>query len=193
MHAAEDFTVPCQPRVLALLMRELVADVANMRRVNQLFGADPVLAGLLLQSANSRALHMTGQVRSIPQAIMLLGERQLRVLLKKAQTDTATRPLARIDMQQFARNSQMCAKLARSFASWTSVDGSTIYMAALLHRVGYLMLHQTQYDRVAMLDKSAGIWDPRRPRLEMKYWGYSANSITAALLCGFNRSMQHTR
>ena len=186
MYVAEELVLPCQPRVLALLMRELLTDAPNMRRLNQLFGCDPALAAQLMESANASAFQMSGQVRGIPQAIMLMGERQLRGLLKKAQTGLATRPIAGLDMAQLARISHTTAKLARSLAGLTGLDGGASYIAALLHGMGQVFLHQTQAERTAVLDREVSIWDPRRPRLEQKHWGYSANSTTAALLRQWN-------
>ena len=186
MHVAEELSLPCQPRVLALLMRELLGDVPNMRRVNQLFGADPVLAAQLMECANSSAFQMTGQVRGIAAAIVLLGARQLKGLLKKAQLGLTVRHNAGLDMAQFARVSQETAKLARNLAGLTGLDSSTAYMAALLHALGQIILHQTQPERVALLNQETTIWDPRRTRLEARCWGYSANSTTAALLRRWN-------
>lgn len=186
MHVAKELSLPCQPRVLALLMRELLGDVPNMRRVNQLFGGDPVLAAQLMQCANSSAFQMAGQVRGIAPAIVLLGARQFKGLLKKAELGLTVRTNAGIDMAQFARISHATAKLARNLAGLTGLDGSAAYMAALLHALGQIILHQTQPERVAVLNQEASIWDPRRPRLEAKHWGYSANSTTAALLRSWN-------
>lgn len=182
MQAAPELSLPCQPRILALLMRELISEAPHMRRVNQLFGCDPVLAAQLMECANSSAYRMAAQVRGIPQALTLLGERQLRALLKKAQAGMVARPIAGIDMGQFARVSQDCAKLARSLAGRVRLDGSVAYIAGLLHGMGQLVLHQTQPERVAALAAEAGLWDPRRPRVEVRHWGYSAHHTTAILL-----------
>jgi len=48
--------------------------------------------------------------------------------------------------------------------------------------MGQLVLHQTQPERVAALAAEAGLWDPRRPRVEVRHWGYSAHHTTAILL-----------
>lgn len=184
--SVHELALPCQPRVLALLMRELLVELPNMRRVNQLFGGDPVLAAQLMVCANAHAYQMQGLVRGIPQAITLLGDRQLRALLKKAQSGVVSRAAQGIDMVGFTRISHACAKLARSLASLSGLDASAAYMAALLHGMGHLLLHQSPVQGLAAIDKEAGMWDPRRPRLELRTWGYSANSATAALLRQWN-------
>lgn len=186
MHIAEEIILPCQPRILALLMRELLSNVPHMRRVNQLFGCDPILAAQLMETANASPHQMQGLVRGIPQAITLLGDRQLRALLKKAQLGVTLRAKAGMDMAQFATTSQACAKLTRSLAGLTGLDASAAYVSALLHGMGQVFLHQTQPERTAALNQEMGIWDPRRPRLEVRHWGYSANSTTAALLRQWN-------
>lgn len=182
MHVAEDLLLPCQPRVLALLMREMVSEEPNMRRLNQLFGCDPVLASLLLECANSPTLQMSGTIRGIPQALVLLSDRQLRALLKKAQAGIATRLAAGMEMAEFARFSHACAKQARSLSAMVKLDGSLAYTAGLLHGMGQVILHHTQAQRVEPLNQKMGVLDPQRPKLEMQHWGYSANSTTAALL-----------
>lgn len=182
MSIAEEFAAPCQPRVLALLMRELLIPVPNLRRINQLFACDPVLAAQLMARANSPAFQMVGAVRGLPQAITLLGERQLRAVLKTAQASVAARTGAAMDWVLFNRLSHACAQQARSLAGWCGLDTSACYMAALLHGVGQIALHQSQPEAVAFISKAIAVWDPRRPRWEMRHWGYSACHTSAALL-----------
>ena len=182
MPAVDELSLPCQPRVLALLMRELLSDAPHLRRVNQLFGGDPILAAHLMACANAQSYQMPAGVRGIPQAITLLGERQLRALLQKAQAGLASRGTAGVDMAQFTRLSLDSAKLARTLAVLSGLDASAAYVAALLHGIGQILLHQSQAPGVAALDQEMAIWDPRRPRLELRTWGYSASTRTAALL-----------
>lgn len=186
MHVVDEISLPCQPRVLALLMRELLGTAPHMRRVNQLFSGDPVLAAQLMECANSSAFQMQGAVRGIPQAITLLGDRQLRALLKKAQEGIVARGMAGLDIGMFARQSHATAKLARNLASLCGLEASTAYVAGLLHAMGQILLHQTQAAGLAAINQETSIWDPRRPRLEARHWGYSANSTTAALLRQWN-------
>lgn len=183
MHIAlvEDIALPCQPRVVALLMSELLVDVPNLRRLNQLFGSDPALAAQLLATANAPAYQMAGAVHGIPQAITLLGVVQLRQLLRRAQKGMGVRALPGVVLEDFWRHSLMAAKLARRLACAVHMDGSAAYALGLLHAVGQLVLHQTDGD-VLLLDAQMGIWDPRRSRLEERHWGHCATHTTAQML-----------
>lgn len=182
MQIAEELLLPCQPRVFALLMRELLSDMPNLRRVSQLFSADPVLAGLLLECANAPAQQMVGQVRGIPQAVTLLGVRQLRSILKKAQSGLAVRPSAGFDLAQFAQVSVASAKLARSLAAMARLDASMAYMAGLVHGLGQLVWCLQKTEQMQALQAEVALWDPRRPKAEQRHMGYSANHTSALLL-----------
>lgn len=179
---AEELALPCQPRVVALLMSELLGEIPNLRRINQLFGSDPVLAGRLLALANSPAYQMVGMVRGIPQAITLLGVAQLRLLARRALKGMAVRAVPGMDLTEFWRCSLMTAKLARSLAGMVHMDGSAAYAAGLLHGLGQVLLHCTQPAQTAPLDRVMGVWDPRRSRMEERHWGYCATQTSAALL-----------
>ena len=48
---AQPVALPSLPRTVALLMSELAHEEPSLRRLNQLFGTDPALAGRLLEGA----------------------------------------------------------------------------------------------------------------------------------------------
>ena len=183
MQIAEEIALPCQPRVYALLMRELITEAPNLRRLNQLFGADPVMAAWLLECANHPAQQMGGAIRGISQAVTLLGVRHLRQVLKKAQAGLALR--VPLDVGQWAQVSVASAKLARNLAGMLCLDTNVAYTAGLLHGLGYLLpasvgVNTLWADDAAL--SAMGMWDPRRARLERKCWGESADQRSAALL-----------
>ena len=182
MDVAEVLPLPAQPRVLALLLREMSAGKPNVRSLNQLFGADPVLTALLLAAANGAAPQLRGQVRCVAQALVVLPYEKVQQLVQQALATVARRAKLDFDMSEFARFSVACAKLARSLAGLAGLEGSAIHTAALLHGVGQLVLHQAQTQGLRDLTAQVGVWDPRRPKWEARTWGYSANNTTAALL-----------
>lgn len=182
MHIPEKISLPCQPRVVALLLNELpeqAGHIPNLRRLNQLFGADPVLAAWLLGHANSGVYQLSGSITSIAQAVALLGVSQLRILVRKAQTSLTGRVQG---MEQLNTLSQTSARLARSLANLLALDAGTAHAAALLHGLGHLVLHQTQPQHMQRLANKLPVWDPRRAQLEEQELGYTANQTGAILL-----------
>jgi HD-like signal output (HDOD) protein len=182
MHTPEKISLPCQPRVVALLLNELpeqAGHVPNLRRLTQLFGADPVLAAWLLSHANSGVYQLSGSITSVAQAVALLGVPQLRSLVRKAQTSLTGRVQG---MEQLATISQASARLARSLADLLALESGTVHAAALLHGLGHLVLHQTRPEQMQRLASRLPVWDPRRALLEQQTLGYTANQTGAALL-----------
>ncbi len=83
-----------------------------MRRVNQLFGGDPVLAAQLMQCANSSAFKWRGRCGGLRRRLCCSVRASSEGLLKKAELGLTVRATAGIDMAQFARISHATAKLA---------------------------------------------------------------------------------
>ena len=180
VHIPEKLPLPCQPRVVALLMNELRREAPSLRRVNQLFGSDPVLAAWLLAQANAGVYQLSGVVQSIPQAVALLGATQLRSLQKKAYGHIAQRA---VGMEQLGAFSSACARLARSLAQALSLDGGLVYAAGLLHSLGYLVVQHTPQPAQMLVERmELGPWDPLRPYWEEKNLGYTAAQAGACLL-----------
>ncbi|VUZ26601.1 Uncharacterised protein [uncultured Comamonas sp.] len=179
VHIPEKLPLPCQPRVVALLMNELRQEMPSLRRLNQLFGSDPVLAAWLLAQANAGVYQLSGVVQSIPQAVALLGVAQLRSLQKKAYGHIAQRVAG---LEQLGAFSSACARLARSLAQALSLDGGLAYAAGLLHGLGYLVVQHTPVPAETRAGGALAPWDPLRPHWEEKNLGYTAAQAGAHLL-----------
>ena len=182
MQTPEKNSLPCQPRVVALLLNELpeqAGHVPSLWRLNQLFAADPVLAAWLLGHANSGVYQLTGMITSVAQAIALLGVPQLRILVRKAQTSLTGRVQG---MDRLAALSQASARLARSLANLLALNAGTAHAAGLLHGLGQMALHQRQPQQMQRLTQMLPVWDPRRPLLEQQELGYMSNQTSAILL-----------
>jgi putative nucleotidyltransferase with HDIG domain len=103
-----------------------------------LAGADPVLAGNLIQAANSASYTWSGKVRTLQQAVMYLGEIRATHLL----ISVAMKPiLSVVGHQQIWEHSVEAASVARKLCASSDVfDPSTAYILGLLHDVGMLLL-----------------------------------------------------
>ena len=153
--------LPSLPRTVALLMNELAQREPSLRRLNLLFGSDPVLAARLLELANAPAHQLTRQVAGISEALVLLGSAPLQTLVSSATLGTAARAVQGINLQQFWRYSLHTAKLARSLAGVVFQNPTAAYTAGLLHGLGELLM--------------------RRGKIEQRILGYSYSHVSAAL------------
>ncbi|WP_311221117.1 MULTISPECIES: HDOD domain-containing protein [unclassified Acidovorax] len=173
--------LPSLPKAVALLMTELASAEPDLRRVNQLFGTDPAMAARLLQEANSPAFGAQGQVAGIPEALALLGLRQLRTLVASAPLGTTSRSVPGVNLQQFWRYSLRTAKLARSLAGLVHQSPLAAYTAGLLHGVGELALHLADPERAQSINTLIAPLELRRARLEQRLMGYSYAHISAGM------------
>ena len=173
--------LPSLPRTVALLMNELAQREPSLRRLNLLFGSDPVLAARLLELANAPAHQLTRQVAGISEALVLLGSAPLQTLVSSATLGTAARAVQGINLQQFWRYSLHTAKLARSLAGMVFQNPTAAYTAGLLHGLGELLIHLGNPQKAQSMNTLVLPLDMRRGKIEQRILGYSYSHVSAAL------------
>ena len=173
--------LPSLPRTVALLMNELAQREPSLRRLNLLFGSDPVLAARLLELANAPAHQLTRQVAGISEALVLLGSAPLQTLVSSATLGTAARAVPGIHLQQFWRYSLHTAKLARSLAGVVFQNPTAAYTAGLLHGLGELLIHLGNPQKAQSMNTLVLPLDMRRGKIEQRILGYSYSHVSAAL------------
>ena len=173
--------LPSLPRTVALLMNELAQREPSLRRLNLLFGSDPVLAARLLELANAPAHQLTRQVAGISEALVLLGSAPLQTLVSSATLGTAARAVPGINLQQFWRYSLHTAKLARSLAGVVFQNPTAAYTAGLLHGLGELLIHLGNPQKAQSMNTLVLPLDMRRGKIEQRILGYSYTHVSAAL------------
>ena len=173
--------LPSLPRTVALLMNELTQREPSLRRLNLLFGSDPVLSARLLELANAPAHQLTRQVAGISEALVLLGSAPLQTLVSSATLGTAARAVQGINLQQFWRYSLHTAKLARSLAGVVFQNPTAAYTAGLLHGLGELLIHLGNPQKAQSMNTLVLPLDMRRGKIEQRILGYSYSHVSAAL------------
>lgn len=173
--------LPSLPRTVALLMNELAQREPSLRRLNLLFGSDPVLSARLLELANAPAHQLTRQVAGISEALVLLGSAPLQTLVSSATLGTAARAVPGINLQQFWRYSLHTAKLARSLAGVVFQNPTAAYTAGLLHGLGELLIHLGNPQKAQSMNTLVLPLDMRRGKIEQRILGYSYTHVSAAL------------
>ena len=174
--------LPSLPRTVALLMNELAQREPSLRRLNLLFGSDPVLAARLLELANAPAHQLTRQVAGISEALVLLGSAPLQTLVSSATLGTAARAVPGINLQQFWRYSLHTAKLARSLAGVVFQNPTAAYTAGLLHGLGELLIHLGNPQKAQSMNTLVLPLDMRRGKIEQRILGYSYSHLSVALV-----------
>ena len=142
------------PSAALELSRLLQDPEVGARQVSEVASTDPVLSGHLLRIANSAAFS-TGKIKSLQQAIALLGFNQLWILVNQMLTARSIQHINNLDsidirsLWRHAAATATCAKhLLLKLGYGGSSIGATVLTCALLHDVGKFFLmglktHQT--------------------------------------------------
>jgi len=173
--------LPCGPKLVALLASELAHEQPDLRKLSQLFSADPGLAMRLLQRANQGGPSSAGTVGSIAQALALLPAADLSPLVGEAAMARVPPALRGAALPQFWRYSLDVAKLARALASRVRQNQAAAYTAGLVHAVGEIAMYSAMPDAMEALDAQAGPCDLRRARLQQRSFGFTYADVGAGL------------
>ena len=141
--------LPVFPVCAAEVIRTASKGRVTAEQLIDVAGADQVLAGSLIQAANSASFTWSGNVRTLQQAVMYLGEVRATHLL----ISVAMKPiLGVVGHQKIWEHSLEAASVAQKLSSSSNMfDPSSAYILGLLHDVGELLL------RLAPSDASASI------------------------------------
>ncbi len=128
---------PVAMRLVQLLYREDV----NIRDVGEFISAEPVFSARVLQAANSPLFALQRQVRTISQAVVVIGlERVKGIALTRALGDFAAPALRNQALRACWQSSLAGAVLAEVLARPCGMDPGFAYTAGLLRDIGRLAL-----------------------------------------------------
>lgn len=129
---------------ICISLREVLADPEHSRKdVADVMRYDPALTARLLRIVNSAYYGLPYRVSSIPQALGILGEHELKnLVLVTSIVKMSSEADTRMDIHQFWKNSILAAVLARNLCS-PDLYGTReeYFLAGLLLNVGKLLLY----------------------------------------------------
>ncbi|MBS1169597.1 MAG: hypothetical protein H6R01_515 [Burkholderiaceae bacterium] len=132
--------VPRQPDVLPQLIVALHDQQTSTAQLAAKIGQDASLIAETIRDANSPAYHPTSRITSLDKAIMVLGNKGLRMTVAKAFLrpiiDTRAGPLARRASPLLWAQTEQCATACCMLAGAHRVDPFDAFLAGLLKNLG---------------------------------------------------------
>jgi HD-like signal output (HDOD) protein len=183
--------LPSPPDVAIKIRQALVGNHTNLEHVRRVVGADPVLVGRLIASANSAATLGTEPVSDVKSAILKLGLNfvysvamivSLRQVLD-TQVPGALRDRLKAEWRRAIRVATIAQVVARHL---TPLDAHKAHVAGLLHGIGrlYILRRAKEYPALlgsgGALDLVMGAWHHEVGAALAKHWGL-AEEICAAV------------
>ena len=134
--------VPSIPSAIAEAMRLANNPQASISAIESLIGKDQAVAGLLLKYANSSIYGAASRVSSIREAIVRMGQQELRSILYGLFMQA--RVFRNKQYEPFINalwiHTMGCAVLSRRIAGHLGLDEESAFLAGLLHDVGQAAL-----------------------------------------------------
>jgi len=136
--------MPAFPPVAARLLRVASDENAAVADVVYLLRSDPALSAEVIRYANSPLFSFAADIKTLDQAVPLLGVRKIRSLALASIGRTYIRAVLVMDeLRPYWRYSLACALLSEMLARFCAVAQDLAYSAGLLHDIGRLALMAT--------------------------------------------------
>ena len=151
--------LPVLPDILNNLDRMLSNPDVTVQQISELINADPVIAGRVLNMANS-AYYCAGRkiVSNIDLAVSRLGFKVIRALVYSAVLPDLFKEITELDHLQFWKHSMTVALLSRylieSEDGYKIEDADRAYLCGLMHDIGILVFYSILGDKYSELIQS---------------------------------------
>ncbi|MBI3902605.1 MAG: HDOD domain-containing protein [Nitrosomonadales bacterium] len=165
--------LPAMPVIAQKLLALQLDTDEGEREMLKLIGQDPQISAKLIGLANTPLFGASRKVSAVSDAAMLLGITRVKsVALGIAAMSTLTRPpIGRLDVQDLWLHSLAVALTARTIARAMPMRSrpldDQIFLAGLLHDIGYLVLTLLDVNRSDELHARVAA-TPDRPLLELE-------------------------
>lgn len=170
--------MPSLPDVAARVIAMAGDSEPNLKEINRLILSDPVLATEVLRLSNSALFALRGEVRSILQALAILGTERIKgVACTIALRSYAGNALQIPSLRRCWRHNLAAAVLCAEFAEWTLQDAGEAYTGAILHDIGRLGLIAIDPEKYVEILHTAFL--SRRPVMEVEREQYAMDHAEA--------------
>lgn len=191
--------LPCFPNVVVKIRDALRNPRASVQETVRLVGAEPRLAGRLIQTANSVAFNTSGTpVTDLRAAITRLGQRlvegaAMAFAVQQMKDEPALRSISK-ELKKLWNTSIAVASICQVVARRTKVKPDEAFLVGLLHGIGrlYIMAHAIGKPSALLLDLSCAdtiaTWHPSIGRAVLENWRVGeAMAESVGEQCDFDR------
>lgn len=135
-------SVPPLPQVVYEVIEQMDRKDLCFRQLSTVIGQDPALAGGILRLANSPFYGLSAQVKTLPQALVVLGVYTIRNLVVALTGMRQMSGSGNDALAQGCAHAMRTAVAAQLVADQCEMDAGVAFTASLLHDLGALLLMQ---------------------------------------------------
>lgn len=173
--------LPVVPQVVQKLLVGFNNEALRGDELACLIGQDQVLSAKLLRLANSAQYNRPQTIRTLHEAVQLLGWVNVRTLVISVGLMSCCPQTPMNWTKRFWRHNLRCAVAARHWAQVPTADSELAYLLGLLQGIGLLLLRLAEPQLMATLDAQASPFLPQRWACERLSLGYAYTDVSAEL------------
>jgi HD-like signal output (HDOD) protein len=171
------------PKVVQEILSQTRSIDFDLKGLTTTISNDPALSAKILRLVNSASFGLPRRVNSLPQAVMILGQRTLRlVVMTFSLVEKLTKGLGQRMYNSYWRQTLTMAVAGTRLAQGrTDIDPDEAYASGLLADIGILVLAQTHPDKYVDLFESTP-HDQRLLEAERAIFGFDHAQVGSRLL-----------
>ena len=183
----DQLSLPSPPAIAVQILNTVQRDDASLQDLARIISADPALTAKLLRVANSSFYSLPNRITSIERALTVLGMNVIKnIALSFAITgDLQGNEQGGFDFNYFWRRSVTSAVAAQLLTALLQRKDEDIFVTALLHDIGVLVLFLckgAEYSRLFKERQTSGI---PLVELERQKFGFDHQMVGATLIAAW--------
>lgn len=133
--------LPTLPKVVQEVNLLLQSDEVDIRTLAHVLDHDQALSARVLRMSNSAYFGCSRTVKTIEDAVTLIGLRNLGTIVTAAGVKQTFQAIPGLDLNRFWWHGLTTAGVARELAPLLRQDPEIVYLAALMHNIGQFPIH----------------------------------------------------
>ena len=180
----EQLSLPSPPAIAVKILNTVQKEDASMHDLAGIISADPALTAKLLQVANSGFYSLPNRIKNVEHALSVLGMNVIKNIALSFAIAGNLRGTedSSFDFNYFWRRSVTSAVAAELVSTLLGRKDEDIFVTALLHEIGILVIFQGKGEEYNRLLKERLSSDFSLIELERQRFGYDHQLVGASLI-----------
>ncbi len=180
----KEITLPSPPAIAVQILNTVKKEDAALSELARIIAADPALTGKMLQIANSGFYALKSEVTSIDRALSVLGTNIIKniALSFVIATDMRGEKQSSFDFDNYWRRSVTSAVAAELLVNQLGRKDDDIFVTALLHDIGMLVLYLHKRDDYSSLLQQEPLTDETLSDMESIRYNFCHQQVSSILI-----------
>ncbi|MEE4255124.1 MAG: GGDEF domain-containing protein [Desulfuromusa sp.] len=179
-----EISLPSPPAIAVQILNAVQKEDGALRELVKIISADPALTGKMLKIANSGFYALKNEVTTIDRALSVLGTNVIKniALSFVIATDLRGEDQSSFDFDNFWRRSVTSAVAAELLTQQLALKNDDIFVTALLHDIGMLVIFMHKRDGYSQLVQSSILSEKSLQDLEQQKYSFNHQQVGSILI-----------